>query len=282
MVSLVAVAVSSGWLPSALSFATALQTPSSSPIPARPVAVTPTATPIASKPAPTLAPPPTPTPTRGPDGCVPPPSDLQPAQVIDHGPRTNKVVALTFDDGNNTTNVKRILAFLVRNHVNATFFPTARAVELAPETWRTVARAGFPIGNHTYRHDSLEGKCFDAQVKELSRAAAIIRDQPLPLQPIMRPPYEEFDDNTRLAARATGSDYIVLWDVDTFDWTGVGRTTIANRALAGTRGSIVLMHTDSASTTAALNSIVDQYRKRGYSFVTVQQLLGMPGPVPYH
>ena len=200
---------------------------------------------------------------------------------MSHGARTSKVVALTFDDGYDSPNVERILRFLVAHRVNATFFPTARAVETAPTTWQKVAAAGFPIANHTYHHASLKGVCYEKQLAELNKAKTVVAGQTLPMQGYMRPPYEEFDMNTRLAAAAAGEPYVVLWDVDTFDWTGVSRLTIASRALQGKSGSIILMHTSPHSTPAALGRIVTRFRDRGYSFVTVGQLLGVPGPAPY-
>ena len=274
---LVAVFLASGWLPSALSVSTASSTPAPLASPTQLVAAAPSAnpTPIASEP------PPSPGPSLPPGTCAPAPADIVPATVVSHGPRTRKWVAITFDDGNNADNVLRIVRFLVNSRVNATFFPTARAVELAPQTWQKVAQAGFPIGNHTFNHASLEGQCFEAQLAELERAKRHFAALALPLQNIMRPPYEEFDMNTRLAAAAAGEPYVILWDRDTFDWTGVGRKTIASRALAGTSGSIILMHTTRTTTTAALQSIVSTFRKRGFAFVTVQQLLGIPGPVPF-
>jgi peptidoglycan-N-acetylglucosamine deacetylase len=267
--------LASGWTLPAFSIATAPSrppTPTAAPTSA-PVAIVPTPDPTAAAP--------TPAPTPGADGCIPPPADLLPADVASHGSRSTKVVALTFDDGYDADNVKRILRFLVDHRVNATFFPTAAAVELAPQTWQQVAQAGFPIGNHTYHHISLKGLCFEKQLAELDKARTVIGRQPLPMQGLMRPPYEEFDKNTRLAARAAGESYVVLWDVDTFDWTGIGKDAIARRALAGKAGSIILMHTSSHATTAALRRIVDRYRARGYGFVTVGQLLGVPGPTPF-
>jgi peptidoglycan/xylan/chitin deacetylase (PgdA/CDA1 family) len=212
---------------------------------------------------------------------VPPPADLEPAALASHGSRTEKVVALTFDDGNNAANVEKMLGILRSRRVNATFFPTARAVELAPETWLKVAQAGYPIANHTYHHNSLAGMCFERQLAELERAKTVLAEQLIPIQGLMRPPYEDFDRNTRLAARAAGEDYVVLWDVDTFDWTAVGPLTIAARALQGRSGSIILMHTTRPASASALYRIVDRYKARGFRFVTVGQLLGVAGPVPF-
>jgi peptidoglycan/xylan/chitin deacetylase (PgdA/CDA1 family) len=262
--------------PPALSFASA--TPS--PTVAATLTVAPTPSGLTPPTARPTAPPASPTPSST-TGCAPPPADLAPAVAAFHGPRTTKVIALTFDDGFNPSNVLRILRVLKRKHVNATFFPTGRAVELYPVTWGRVAKAGFPIANHTYAHVALAGLCYDRQLAELQRAQAALVAAGITPQPLMRPPFEAFDATTLLAASTIGETHVVLWDVDTGDWTGAGAATIARRALSGRSGSIVLLHTTSGNTTAALAKIIRRYRERGYTFVTIGTLLGVPGPVPF-
>jgi len=214
--------------------------------------------------------------------CDPPPADVSGARVLSHGSRDRKLVALTFDDGYNPSNTLRILGILRQAHVNATFFVTGRAVQLFPGVWREVAAAGFPIGDHTYDHRALKGLCFSAQLLELSRQADAVRDA-LGQDPValMRPPYGSRDATTPLAASAAGDAAVVLWDVDTNDWSGLGATAVARRALSGGKGSIVLMHTLYSTTAAALPRIISGYRARGFEFATVGELLGVPGPVPF-
>jgi peptidoglycan/xylan/chitin deacetylase (PgdA/CDA1 family) len=227
--------------------------------------------------------PPTIGPSPSPDarGCYPPPLELAPADVVSHGSRTAKHVALTFDDGTNPDNVHRIVGLLWSTKVNATFFPTGRSVQLAPDVWKHVAEAGYPIANHTYSHQSLKGLCYQVQLAELLHDKRVLDGLGLSMLPVMRPPYEEFDLGTRYATTAAGESHVVLWDVDTLDWTGVKTSTIVRRALAGGPGSIVLMHTSPANTLNALRTIISRYRARGFTFVTVGQLLGIPGPVPF-
>ena len=259
---------------------------STQPAPALPVAVVPAPT-IAIAAGPARVPDPDPgadpaDASPAPPACDPPPAGLVAAPVVSHGPRDRKVVALTFDDGYNPTNTLRILAILRRSHVNATFFATGRAVELFPAVWREVASAGFPIADHTYDHRRLSGLCFDAQLRELTRQAAVVRAS-LGRDPValMRPPYGDRDRVTSLATAAAGDEAVVIWDVDTRDWSGIGPATIARRALAGGKGSIVLMHTLYSTTASALPRIIAGYRARGFRFVTVGELLGVPGPVPF-
>jgi peptidoglycan/xylan/chitin deacetylase (PgdA/CDA1 family) len=222
---------------------------------------------------------PDPTPERV---CTTPPAEATPAALVRHGSRDSKVVALTFDDGWIPENVAGILAILEKAKVNATFFPIGRAIKASPATWKAVAAAGFPIGNHTYDHKRLTLLCYEDQVAELFKQDEVIGSvlglTPLPY---MRPPYGAYNGITRLAASSTGNPNVVLWDVDTRDWSGISARAITARALVGTNGSIVIMHTIATNTVAALPSIIARYRARGFTFVTVGQILGIDGPVPF-
>lgn len=223
-----------------------------------------------------------PPPTTASLGCSEAPAGARPAAVVNHGSRQRKVVALTFDDGYGPVNTIRILGILRHFHVNATFFPTGRALELYPDVWREVVGYGFPIADHTYDHHDLAGLCYSTQLRELTRQQEIAQEvlgiEPLP---VMRPPYGSRDDLTPFAAAAAGDVRIVLWDVDTRDWSGISQWAVYRRGRIGGNGSIVLMHTFPAATAWALPRIIASYRNRGFEFVTIGQLLGIPGPVPF-
>ena len=214
--------------------------------------------------------------------CHQGPSGVTPAAVVYHGPRDEKVVALTFDDGWGGRTLAKILRLLRQKHVNATFFPIGQAVRHDPTNWRRIAAAGFPIADHTFDHRHLAGLCYPDQRLELTRARRTYTEVlDVASLPVMRPPAGLFDDATLAAAASVGEPTLVLWDVDTQDWTGLGARRIRANALAGTKGSIVVLHTSSMSTVRALPGIIRGYRKRGFEFVTIGQLLGIAGPVPY-
>lgn len=214
--------------------------------------------------------------------CPEAPAEVAVAPVVRHGSRHEKVVALTFDDGWGATTTRKILAILERARANATFFPVGRAIERDPVTWRAVAAAGFPIGDHTYDHRDLVGLCYPAQLAEITRQQLLVTDVlgVVPL-PVVRPPYGAFDAVTRLAASGAGEGDVVLWDVDSRDWAGLGPGAITANALGGEDGSIVLMHTFVANTAAVLPRIIAGYRARGFELVTIGQLLGIGGAVPF-
>ncbi len=274
---LVAAVLVSGWTLPVFSFAWGTASPQPAPTTlATEVAIVPTPTPVV-----TDEPSPQPSPTQMPNGCWPPPADATPAEVVSHGDRHSKVVALTFDDGTNSVNVRRILGILVKAKVNATFFPTGQSVHLFPDDWKTVAALGYPIANHTFSHASLKGLCFPLQLGELLHDEQVLGNLGLTMLPVMRPPYEDFDVVTRQATTAAGESHVVLWDVDTLDWTGVSTSRIVAAALTGKGGSIILMHTGPVNTARALPAIISQFRKRGFTFVTIGQMFGLEGSVPF-
>jgi peptidoglycan/xylan/chitin deacetylase (PgdA/CDA1 family) len=214
--------------------------------------------------------------------CEHGPRDMIPAAVVFHGSRDEKVIALTFDDGWGGRSLRKILHILQDRHVNATFFPVGQAVRHDPTGWKKIAAAGYPIADHTYDHATLAGECYTTQRLELTRARNTYEKVlGITSLPVMRPPGGEFDAATRAAATAAGEPTLVLWDVDTNDWRGLGMRQVMRNALAGGRGSIVVLHTSSYATVRALPRIIHRYRERGFTFVTINELLGIDGPVPW-
>lgn len=202
--------------------------------------------------------------------------------VIWHGPRTDRVVALTFDDGWNPRTLRAIHRILVRERVPATFFVTGVYVSRAPALWRRIATTGFPLANHSYLHrDSRDlGPRVVARDLAMTRRA-VERATGQVMLPYYRPPYGVRNAATdRLAAEA-GFPYVVLWDTTGAD-TGPRPTvaSVVRDATVGKPGSIVLLHAGPAVTPRALPAIIARYRARGFEFVTLPDLLGLPHPNP--
>jgi peptidoglycan/xylan/chitin deacetylase (PgdA/CDA1 family) len=203
--------------------------------------------------------------------------------VYRHGSRARRVVALTFDDGYSPTATLEILRILEAEHVPATFFPYGWAVRANPAVWRRVAADGYEIGNHTQAHRDLARLTYRQALEQLTTAQSTIeRVTGRPMTTLFRPPYGSYTAATLRAAGAAGYDALVLWDVDTRDWSGVSSSTITARATAGGNGSIVLMHAGPAATPHALRAIIRSYRARGFDFVSLTELLhrGAPAVTP--
>jgi peptidoglycan/xylan/chitin deacetylase (PgdA/CDA1 family) len=198
-----------------------------------------------------------------------------------HGAPTAKRVALTFDDGWNLEHTQQIFAILQAKHAPATFFPVGRAVLRHPLTWHRIAAAGFPIGNHSWNHDDLSKlTAAKAQADMTKSRTAIERTIGVPAFAAVRPPYGAYDQTFLDAAQAAGMKGVILWNLDTDDWTGITPRKVVRAALKAGRGSIIVMHTDKSNTVKALPRIIDGLRARGFTLVTVGELIGLPGAIP--
>jgi peptidoglycan/xylan/chitin deacetylase (PgdA/CDA1 family) len=195
------------------------------------------------------------------------------ANVIFHGSRDHKVVALTFDDGWSPSNCQRIYDILVAKHATATWFPNSTYMVHATKLWHRIG-AKFPIANHTHDHPWLTRLSY-AQIRwQLSHdeqlAERIIGHQILKY---FRPPYGAYNSTVLRAAGSLGYTKAVIWDVDDGDTQGASSVSaIVRNATRGTNGSIVLMHCGPSLTPSALPAIIDSYRHRGFTFVTLPQL----------
>jgi peptidoglycan/xylan/chitin deacetylase (PgdA/CDA1 family) len=212
-----------------------------------------------------------------------PPGDsgtVEPPRVLFHGPRTDRVVALTFDDGYAPANVRLIFEELTREGVAATFFVNGAYLRWNPQLWRSIAAAGYPIGNHTVIHEDVRGRPPSQVMADLIRNARLVQQVTgRPMIPIFRPPYGSHDAASDAAAAAAGFPTIVLWDVSGGDANlrATDASVLAN-ASAGLPGSIVLLHAGPSVTPRILPALIAGYRARGFTFVTVPQLLGIAAP----
>jgi len=140
-----------------------------------------------------------------------------------------------------------------------------------------VARAvqeGHVVGNHTWNHPVLSKLAPQQVANELTSTNNEIVAAGAPSPILVRPPYGAKNPSVMSVIGQHGM-VAVIWDVDTEDWKNRNSSISTQRALAGVkRGSIILMHDIHPSTIAAAGGLIDQLKARGYTLVTVPELLG--------
>ncbi len=192
------------------------------------------------------------------------------AGLVTNGSRKRPVVALTFDDGPSSY-TPGFLDVLRRKHIHGTFFEIGQEMAGRESTMRRILREGSEIGNHTMHHTEYPGYSSIAPTTSLIESATHFRPC------LFRPPGGAVDSAVIAAAGEAGMR-TVTWDVDPADWTNPGSDAVYSRVVDATQpGSIVLMHDgggDRSGTLAALPTIIDTLRARGYRFATVSELLG--------
>lgn len=200
-------------------------------------------------------------------------------ELVDRVETTEKVVALTFDDGPDPAGAQRTLDVLAEKQVPGTFFVTGRELEKHPDLGRKIAEAGHEIGNHTYSHERMVLVSPGFVAEEIEKTDALIRATGYQGDIHFRPPngkkllalpryLEEHDRKT------------ITWDVEPDSAGTPAKEQILTETLERTRpGSIILLHPMYAGrgqTREALGPLIDGLRERGYRFVTVSALLAQP------
>lgn len=210
---------------------------------------------------------------------VPVVTEAASAITVTKGQTTQKVIALTFDDGSDGKNTDKILKILKDNNVPATFFLTGSGAHAHPQFIKNIVHAGHEIGNHSYTHPHFPQLSAAQITSELQKTEAKIQSlTEKTTKPLFRPPYGEYDAKTLQAVGNAGYTHSIMWTVDTLDWKGTSASAITKRVMDKlTPGAIVLMHTGphASGTPTALPGLIRALKTKGYTFMTVGNMLNV-------
>lgn len=195
-------------------------------------------------------------------------------------PQTEKLVALTFDDGPDIIRTAPTLDVLEKYGVRATFFLQGNKInaESAPLVERALA-LGSEIGCHGWDHRIMTKVSLEMTQKQVRQFFGALEEYvhvPLSVK-LVRPPGGHSSAKVRLAAEGVGLA-VILWDVDSGDWKIHDKDKIAAGVLSKVKdGSIILMHDRHQPTVDAIEIIIPALLEQGYTFVTVSELLTRNG-----
>lgn len=187
--------------------------------------------------------------------------------------RQEKKIAITFDCAWGTEHTDAILSALQAADVPATFFMVQFWAEKYPDYVRKLDEAGIEIGTHSATHSYMSKQTKEEITKELTDSSAAITAVTGKTVELFRPPYGDYDDLLVDTAKELGY-YTIQWDVDSLDWKDLSATDISLRIINNVReGSIILCHNNGLHTAEALPMIFSTLKNRGYTFVTVGELI---------
>ncbi|GAA1544922.1 polysaccharide deacetylase family protein [Kribbella lupini] len=186
-------------------------------------------------------------------------------------PTPSKYVVLTFDDGPDPRYTPQILDILDRYDAKATFFVIGAEAKRHPTLTRTLTQRGHSVQNHTWSHADLTKLSWTAFQRQVKDTDAQIRAAGGKPPGCLRPPYGTRTPLLDRRAAALGKR-LVLWDVDSRDWTRPGPAAIEQRVAANARdGSVILFHDgggNRAQTIAALPGVLKMLKDSGFGFRT--------------
>ncbi len=225
----------------------------------------------------------------------------QNANVIFHGPRDKKKIAITFDaemtDGMKAAYIsgktkssydKRIIDILDQTHTKATLFLTGMWIELYPDVTKQLSNDPlFELGSHSYTDSSYHGFCYGLKqiphtlvIEEIGATEKLLREHAGVDNHLFRFPGGCYTpEDVKLVNEA--DDVVVHWDVVGADGFNQNPQQIIRNVVDNTQnGSIIVLHMNGAptapKTAEALPSIITQLKSKGFEFVKVSELLGLP------
>ena len=190
-------------------------------------------------------------------------------------PNCENKIALTFDDGPSALYTAKILDILNKYDVKATFFIIGENAEQNPELVEREISEGHELGNHTWTHPHMNGCDIKRLCEELNKTKNFLSEKFNYTPKLFRPPEGFCCKTVQKCADKFGYD-IVLWDIDTTDWAHNSVGNIVKAAFGAKSGDIILCHdyvTKPSPTPEALEKFIPELKSRGYSFVTVSELL---------
>jgi peptidoglycan/xylan/chitin deacetylase (PgdA/CDA1 family) len=195
------------------------------------------------------------------------------------GPRDQKLLALTFDDGPSSATVD-VLEILDIHAIRATFFQCGANIERLPDLSRQVAAAGHEIGNHTYYHPRLLG-CGGARLRrEIGDTQRAILQATGTDARLFRAPYGLRWFGLRPALAEFGLTG-VMWTVIGYDWEWEAAEIARHVETQASSGGIICLHdgdrtspqVDRRQTIRALRLLIPRLYDHGYGFVSAGDMV---------
>ncbi|MBO9131009.1 delta-lactam-biosynthetic de-N-acetylase [Bacillus sp. 165] len=189
----------------------------------------------------------------------------------------HKDIYLTFDNGYENGFTPKILDVLKEKKVPATFFVTGQFMKEHPKLVKRMVKEGHIIGNHSWHHPDL------TQVSEVRfrKELELIEEEYEQLTgkkdlKYLRPPQGIFSERTLAISREMGY-YNVFWSLAFVDWKvdqQRGWQYAHDNVMKQIHpGAIILLHSISSDNAGALDKIIDDLRKRGYHFKSLDDLI---------
>jgi cellulose synthase/poly-beta-1,6-N-acetylglucosamine synthase-like glycosyltransferase/peptidoglycan/xylan/chitin deacetylase (PgdA/CDA1 family) len=195
-------------------------------------------------------------------------------------------VVLTFDDGPSRW-TEEVLDILAARGVKATFFLVGARAADRPDLVRRMYVEGHDVGVHTFTHVNLANVSprrlqLELDQTQLAIAAAIGQTTNLLRLPYSSEPEAVLPSDWQAMKKAQNYR-VVFTDLDTADWAKLGVAKIVQAGLPdGDRGAVVMLHDgggDRSQTVAALDQLITQLQRRGYTFDTVSSAVNTS---PWH
>lgn len=186
--------------------------------------------------------------------------------------RADNNISLTFNCAWGDEDIPQILEVLNKYNIKSTFFVVGTWAEKYPESLKKISESGHEIGGHSYNHGHYQNMSYDEILKDLDSCDSAVERVISTDISLVRGGFGEYNNDVIDACGSTNRTYI-QWSVDSLDYKAKSAEEIKNRVLEKVKsGDIILMHTGTEFTAAALDSLLVELTK-DFKPVTVSDLI---------
>ncbi len=189
---------------------------------------------------------------------------------------TEKVVALSFDDGPHSVLTPRILETLRRYNVPASFFVIGKNIEGNEPILQKTSEEGHIIGNHSYCHDFWFDMYSPKKMLDDMHIADNTIKEAIGKRPVLfRPPYGITNPNLKKAIQK-GRYLTIGWSVRSLDTTIKDKEKLLSRISRRMKpGDIILLHDSMEHTANLLPELIETIFKKGYQIKGIDEMLNI-------
>lgn len=187
---------------------------------------------------------------------------------------TEKIVAITFDDGPDPIQTPKVLQVLKEQQVPACFFCIGNKVKGNEELIRQIIGEGHLIGNHSFSHtNTFPLYSLSRMEKDLQACQAALEKVTSQKTKLFRPPFGV--TNPTIAKTIKKLGYTTIgWNIRTFDTQQPHTEKILRRIRKKLcPGSIILLHDRMPNSDLLLKEILHLIKDQGYTVVRLDEIM---------
>lgn len=205
-------------------------------------------------------------------------------------------IMLTFNNAPHATITPKILDILKAKNATATFFVTGLKAMDHPHLIHRIVQEGHEVANQGWNQAQFTKLFRDHLHRQLVQTSSLVSNistqipastivnhlYTLHYPAVVRPPQGSTNAQINDYIQSKTKMKVVLWNLDSKDYTESDPTVITKNVLGGAKpGDVVLFHDGLKQTVAALPGILDAMHGIGYELLTLSQILSFPDDKPH-
>lgn len=194
------------------------------------------------------------------------------------GDTSQKIIYLTFDEGYENGYTSQILDVLKANNVKAAFFVVTPYINSNKDLIKRMAAEGHLVCNHSKNHPSMvevakDPSKFENEFLGVEKAYEEVTGKQMPK--FFRPPMGKYSETSLFYTKKLGYKTI-FWSFAYADWEpkkqpshDYAKKVIMERTH---NGAIVLLHAVSKTNAEILDSVIKEWKSKGYELESLDKL----------